>query len=131
MKIFISGKITGNPNYKEHFDKAEEELRQLGNIPINPTILPLGLSDTDYMKIGLSMLETCDAVYMLSNWENSKGATIEYNYARYLNKFIYFEEQIQSNIFDKEEVYDNCTVQILTNSITGEQSIGWWKNEEM
>lgn len=131
MKIFISGKITGNPDYKEHFDKVERKLRQLGDIPINPTILPLGLSDADYMKIGLSMLETCDAIYMLSNWENSKGATIEYNYARYLNKRVYFEKQIQSNIFDKEEVYDNCTVQILTNSITGEQSIGWWKNEKM
>lgn len=31
--------------------------------------------------------------------------------------------------FDKEEIYTDCTVQILTNTVTGEQSIGWWKNE--
>lgn len=34
------------------------------------------------------------------------------------------------NIFDQCEVYPNCTVQVLTNSITGEISIGWWINEE-
>lgn len=130
MTIFISGKITDNPNYKEHFDKAEKQLKELGIIPINPTILPLGLTNAEYMKIGLSMLENCDGIYMLSNWQNSKGAKIEYEYANYLNKHIYFEEQIQSNIFDKEEIYNNCTVQILSNSVTGEQSIGWWQNEE-
>lgn len=30
--------------------------------------------------------------------------------------------------FDKEEVYEDCTVQILRNTITGEQSVGWWPN---
>ena len=39
-------------------------------------------------------------------------------------------EQIETNIFDKEEIYPNCTVQVLTNTITGEVSVGWWINEE-
>ncbi len=34
------------------------------------------------------------------------------------------------SIFDEEEIYTNCTVQILRNSVTGDVSIGWWKNEE-
>lgn len=29
-------------------------------------------------------------------------------------------------MFDHEEIYENCTVQILTNSVTGEVSVGWW-----
>ena len=37
---------------------------------------------------------------------------------------------LQTNIFDKEEIYPNCTVQVLTNTVTGEVSIGWWKNED-
>lgn len=37
---------------------------------------------------------------------------------------------ISTNIFDKEEIYPNCTVQVLTNTVTGEVSVGWWKNEE-
>ena len=32
--------------------------------------------------------------------------------------------------YDREDVYYNCTVQILTNSVTGEQSIGWWPEDE-
>lgn len=34
------------------------------------------------------------------------------------------------NFFDKEEIFTNCTVQVLTNTITGEVSVGWWKNKE-
>lgn len=37
---------------------------------------------------------------------------------------------IDTNIFDIEEIYPNCTVQILRNSITGVIRIGWWRNEE-
>lgn len=36
---------------------------------------------------------------------------------------------IETNIFDKEEIIENCTVQILKNSVTGEVSVGWWRNE--
>ena len=35
---------------------------------------------------------------------------------------------VDSNIYDQEEVHENCTVQILRNSYTGKTSIGWWKN---
>lgn len=30
------------------------------------------------------------------------------------------------NLFDQEEIIENCTVQILTNTVTGETSVGWW-----
>lgn len=36
---------------------------------------------------------------------------------------------IETNVFDEVEIYPNCTVQILKNSVTGEESIGWWVNE--
>ena len=36
---------------------------------------------------------------------------------------------IDKDVFDEEEIHENCTVQILRNSATGEESIGWWKNE--
>ena len=35
---------------------------------------------------------------------------------------------IETNLFDEVEVHSNCTVQILRNSVTGEQSVGWWEN---
>ena len=35
----------------------------------------------------------------------------------------------QIYVYDKEETYTNCTVQVLTNTFTGETSIGWWNND--
>lgn len=32
------------------------------------------------------------------------------------------------NIYDEEEIYPNCTVQVWRNSKTGEVSVGWWEN---
>ena len=41
-----------------------------------------------------------------------------------------FEQvQVETNMFDKEEIYRDCTVQVLTNTVTGEVSVGWWKND--
>lgn len=38
-------------------------------------------------------------------------------------------EKVEINFFDKEEIYENCTVQVLTNTTTGAVSVGWWQNE--
>lgn len=40
------------------------------------------------------------------------------------------ETEIEMNVYDKEEIYPNCTVQVLTNTLTGKVSVGWWINEE-
>lgn len=36
---------------------------------------------------------------------------------------------VECNFYDKEETFENCTVQVLTNTVTGEVSVGWWKTE--
>lgn len=36
---------------------------------------------------------------------------------------------VDMNIYDQEEIYENCTVQIWSNSKTGKVSIGWWRND--
>ncbi len=36
--------------------------------------------------------------------------------------------KVETNFYDKEEIHENCTVQVLTNTATGETSVGWWKN---
>ena len=37
-------------------------------------------------------------------------------------------ENMEINVYDEEEVYPDCTVQVLKNSVTGKVSVGWWKN---
>lgn len=35
---------------------------------------------------------------------------------------------VETNIYDTEEIYHNCTVQVLRNSVTGEVGrLRWWK----
>lgn len=36
--------------------------------------------------------------------------------------------RVETNMYDKEETFPDCTVQVLTNTATGEVSVGWWKN---
>lgn len=37
---------------------------------------------------------------------------------------------VKTNLFDLVEEHDHCHVQVLKNSITGDISVGWWKEEE-
>jgi len=37
---------------------------------------------------------------------------------------------VHMNIFDEEEIIENCTVQVLRNSVTGEMSIGFWPSDQ-
>ena len=34
----------------------------------------------------------------------------------------------ESIMFDEEELHTDCTVQIWRNTVTGEESVGWWEN---
>jgi len=37
---------------------------------------------------------------------------------------------VETNIYDTEEIHHGCTVQVLRNSVTGDVSVGWWKEKE-
>jgi len=91
MKVFISGKMTGEPNYnREKFFDVERELTEEGDmIVLNPAVLPDGLKHEEYMKICFAMIDACDTVVMLEGWEKSLGANAEYDYAQRMDKEIY------------------------------------------
>lgn len=37
--------------------------------------------------------------------------------------------KVETNFYEHEETYPDCTVQVLTNTKTGKVSVGVWKNE--
>ena len=37
--------------------------------------------------------------------------------------------EVDDTVFDMEEIHNNCTVQNLSNSVTGDVSVGWARNE--
>lgn len=87
MKIYISGKISNNPNFKEEFENAEDYLnKEYPNAEIiNPALvnsfLPKSTTYTEYMRMCFVMLDMADAIYMLPNWRESCGASQEFGYA--------------------------------------------------
>lgn len=94
MRVFISGKITGDKNYRRKFKKAERKLKRMGHEPVNPAIFPEGWKHDQYLYITLAMLETCDAVYMLGDSFNSIGAQAEHDLAKEIKMPIYHEGEL-------------------------------------
>lgn len=77
MKIYISGKIAGDPGYKEKFARAAAQLERLGATVINPATAPEGLAKLDYMRICFAEMEAVDYVVFLPDWSSSDGAKLE------------------------------------------------------
>lgn len=38
--------------------------------------------------------------------------------------------RVECNVYDQEQIYRDCTVQVLTNTATGAVSVGWWQNDK-
>lgn len=102
MKIYISGKMSGLPEYNyPYFDKVENDLLNQGYSVVNPAnigravIIPEGLSEKEIYKIYLNEsvkgLLKCNAIYMLKGWEDSFGACFELELAINLGYKVIYE----------------------------------------
>lgn len=99
MRIYISGKITGcdRVQYLTKFALAEQHLRDKGYSVVNPAAvngrLPDDTTYDEYMKMSMLMLSFCDAIYMLEDWEESRGARHEKNTAEKKGMSILFQKK--------------------------------------
>src|SRR5690606_28139233 len=91
VKVFISGKITGQPIaeciYK--FSDAgwyiyglikEDQIIEIVN-PLWLKGIHFGISHKEAMEICLEALKDCTHIYMLRDWKESEGARIEHQFA--------------------------------------------------
>lgn len=95
MKIYISGKISGiESDAAILFARAEDELTAKGMQPVSPMKLnhEHDKSWHSYMKEDVKALCECEAIYMLSNWTDSKGAMVEHTIASFLGMKIYYQK---------------------------------------
>lgn len=99
MRIYISGPITKDPDYKIKFARARETLQTDGQTVIDPSeldlVLPADAGHEEYMRVCLKLLDMADAVYMLSGWSDSHGASIEYGYALAQDKTMLFQNDYE------------------------------------
>ena len=92
MKIYISGPMTGKPDLnREAFERAAMALRGKGYEVINPhDIEQPVISWAACMRQDIKALMDADAIAMLTGWEDSNGARIEFHLAHKLGmKIVY------------------------------------------
>ena len=90
--VYLSGRITGDPDYKRKFYARAAELQLLGYVVLNPAALPPGLEYERYMAIDFAMIDACDVVDMLPGWMQSPGSRREHAYAVHCGKTIWMVE---------------------------------------
>lgn len=90
MKIYISGKISGMNRFRSklHFRNAQRYLEGKGYEVINPwknqdiqDVVDMGGDYTAILLECLNVLGSCDAIYMLDNFMESRGAMAEHAFA--------------------------------------------------
>ncbi len=102
MRVYIAGKVTGEPlaQCTMKFGQAQKLVEAKGYEAVNP--LKLIYDDKDgldrevewieAMKICLINLLTCDAIYVLKDWQKSPGAMLEVSIAEKLKIQIIHEK---------------------------------------
>ncbi len=99
MRTYISGKITGLDiqEVNDKFYGVEVLLQDIGLEAVNP--LRNGLNkDTPWhihLAKDIELLLQCDAIYLMDNWVDSLGATIEYDIAKRMGMHIFFETSVE------------------------------------
>ena len=72
-----------------------------------------------------------EAVYEFHNW-TSLGVGFQAQFREHITHWMELPKGpngTSTNLYDIVEEHDNCHVQVLRNSITGEVSIGWYREE--
>lgn len=93
-KVYIAGKITGDPGYVAKFDAAVRHMSRLG-WESNKIVNPVQHCDASWawwrcMARCIRLLTGCEWVAMLPDWKESRGARIEHTVANLTMKPIIY-----------------------------------------
>lgn len=113
MKIFISGDTVSltSKDRRLKFNEAEIYLKKLNYDVVNP--LKIDCESLAPWTDRLVILTSCDAIFLLSNWLNSKESMMEKYYSSVTGKDILFESCIE------EENKINCEEELIISRIKG------------
>ena len=88
-KVFISGKVSDLPYLVAYgnFSNAERTLAAMGYEVVNP--MKICKQHWGWVRCMIKCLWAiffCDKIYQLPNWQESRGARIEYRWEKFLRK---------------------------------------------
>jgi len=86
MLIYIIGAITGNPDYREQFARAEDALRREYSCDIINPAARGNRSQSDYARLSYNAVCKADAVACLWTTDDSFGAAMERHIAKSMGK---------------------------------------------
>lgn len=110
-KVYLSGKIAGlsEDEYRANFSQAAMDA--LAFFPdeqvtiVNPATLPaIHNSWADYLIRDLMLLKDCDAIVMLPDWEDSKGAMTEHVFAEGMGLEIHYLRKEPEMVLTQEQM---------------------------
>ena len=84
MKVYIAGPMSGYADFNfPAFFHAQERWKDVGWDVVNPATYGADHEDApspwlEYMTRDIPVLIRCDAIAMLHDWQESRGARIEY-----------------------------------------------------
>lgn len=98
IKVYISGRISGLPmdEVTAKFAQAEAEVKAKGATPVNPLNIHTGKGNpewADHMKADIKAMMDCDALYVLTDWQQSRGAKIEVQLALSLGMQVMYQKE--------------------------------------
>lgn len=62
-----------------------------GQIVLNPATAPEGLRPVDYMRLCFAMMEAADVVLFMQDYQDSRGAMLEWAWCQYVGKQTCFD----------------------------------------
>ena len=82
--VYLGGPITGVAGYKALFQRGAALLRRAGATRVwDPSGLPAGWDNGEYIDHCLMMVGRCEVLALLAGWQESSGVAVELPYARY------------------------------------------------
>ncbi|WP_312680987.1 DUF4406 domain-containing protein [Stenotrophomonas chelatiphaga] len=94
-RTYIAGPMTGHADFNyPAFNFAAALLRSAGIAAINPAdhgVVP-GATWEDYLRSDIAQLATCESIYFLPGWSQSRGALLEHHIATSLGMRLLFAE---------------------------------------
>ena len=97
LRVYIAGKITGDPDYRAKFRRAEAWVEARGHIALNPANAPEGLKKQEYLRLSFAQIDAADVVALLPDAKDSPGAQLEVAYCQYVDKRVLPLQEVLRN----------------------------------